>query len=475
MQQFCKLFSISKTFIPLFLTYSALTTTPLQSESRSTAFSKPFIEAAKTSTPAVVAIKVEFTSKSSRSERFSESPEYAPDDFFERFFGMPFGRERKQRGPQIGFGSGFLISEDGYIVTNNHILENASSITVTTNDGRELKASLVGTDPNTDVGLIKIDAEALPFLQFADSSQTEVGEWVLAIGNPLGLRASVTTGIISAKGRNELDITPVEEFLQTDAAINSGNSGGPLVNLDGQVVGMNTAMLTSSGGYMGICFAIPSNMVKSIVGQLKTSGKVSRGYIGIAPQPITSDMAKALRLDKAKGALVSEVMPESPAAKAGIQSGDVVLEINGASVENAAALRSTISQLLPGTKITIKLCRGDKILSLPVLVAEFPKDELAMEHVGDRLGIEIETLTQDLAKQVGCDVTKGILITAVDPQSIAYEVGLRRGYVITSVNKKDISTSDEFYAAIKETAPGQPILFQIKIGLRTRYVTITLK
>lgn len=446
---------------------------PMCAESTGKAFSQPFITAAHTATPAVVAVKAEM-GKDARSESSPFSEGGIPDDFWERFFGAPF-KEKRPKGPQYSYGSGFVVAADGYIITNNHIVEKSKKITVLFEDGREYSAQLIGTDPNTDVALLKIEAANIPFLTFADASQLEVGEWVVAIGNPLGFSTTVTAGVISAKGRTDLDITRVEEFIQTDAAINLGNSGGPLVNLDGNVVGMNTAIVsTNGGGYMGICFAIPSNIIQHIMGQLKATGKVIRGYLGIAPQPVTPEIARALGLPTAKGALLAEVVPAGPAADAGLQSGDVVLSINGQPIDNAGTLRRTIALLAPGTHVDLSVRRGDANLTVTAIVQEFPENEQLMQHVGNTLGIEVQTLTPDLARQIGTDAPSGVMITAVDPTSPAYQVGLRQGQVIQSVNRKEVTKPEEFYKAIKETPEGQPILLQVKVGLRTRYVTIVL-
>ncbi len=445
---------------------------PLYANSSSKTFSQPFIEAAHLATPAVVAIKAEL-SKDARQD-MSQSPEGIPDDFWEQFFGAPF-KEKRQRGPQYSYGSGFIISSDGYIVTNNHIVDKSKKITVVFDNAQEYTAQLIGTDPNTDVALVKIEASNLPVLTFADTTKLQVGEWVLAIGNPLGLTATVTSGVISALGRSELDITRVEEFIQTDAAINLGNSGGPLINLDGNVVGMNTAIVSNgSGGYMGICFAIPSNIIQHVTTQLKATGKVIRGYLGIAPQPVTPEIARALGLGTAKGALIAEVVPAGPAAEAGLLSGDVVLSLNGQPIDNAGSLRSTIALLAPGTHVDLVVRRGSDTLTISATVAEFPDNEQDMQHVGNTLGVEVQALTPDLARQVGTDATSGVMISAVDPSSPAYQVGLRQGHVIVSVNRKEVSKPDDFYKAIKETPEGQPILLQVKVGLRTRYVTIVL-
>lgn len=443
--------------------------THLSADSSGTSFSKPFIESASTVTPSVVSIKAE---RGRTREVHMDEPGASADEFLERFFGIsPFRRDQKPKPAQIAFGSGFIVSSDGYILTNSHIVQDAKKITVITFDEKELTAKLIGRDPNSDIALIKVEATALQPVTFADSSKLEVGEWVLAIGNSLGLKATVTSGIVSALGRTELDITQFEEFIQTDAPINQGNSGGPLINLKGQVVGMNTAIATTTGGYMGICFAIPSNFLQNIMQQLKERGKVTRGFLGVDPQPVTPELAKALGLDAAKGALLAEVVPGTPAAKSGLRSGDVVMRLNEQAIENAGAFRNLIASTVPGTSITLEVRRGKETLKLTATVEENKLLDNG-EAIEASLGFSVETLTPEIASQIGSNAEKGVVITSVDVESQAAQIGLRRGHIITSVNREEIKNQEEFSKAVAAIEPGKPVLLQVKVGLRSRFVTL---
>lgn len=327
-------------------------------------FSKFFTQVAKKSMPAVVYIKAEGVGDTDEMLEDLKNKEQEPfdNDFFNRFFGMPFRKAPKQ--PSVSQGSGFFVNSDGLILTNAHVIKGASKITVALNDGREMAAKLVGLDPSTDIGVIKVEGKGFDHLTLGDSDDIEVGEWVIAIGSPFQLQSSMTVGVVSAKGRQNLRITDFEDFIQTDAAINPGNSGGPLLDLDGQVIGINTAIVSKSGGHMGIGFAIPSNMAKLIMNQLVSNGSVVRGYLGISLQPLDQDMADAFGLEKPEGALVAEVIKGSPAEKAGLQQGDIILQYNNTPVKTAGSFRNEIALIKPGTKITLKVNRSGKVLNL---------------------------------------------------------------------------------------------------------------
>jgi serine protease Do len=300
------------------------------------------------------------------------------DEFFRRFFGPRLperGQPRKYR--QTGQGSGFIVSKDGYILTNHHVVGDADRITVTLSDGREFTAKTVGTDPKSDVAVIKIEADNLPILPLGDSDALEVGEWVMAVGNPFGLSHTITVGVVSAKGRSTVGITDYEDFIQTDAAINPGNSGGPLINLTGEVVGIITAIFSRSGGYMGIGFAIPVNMAKAIQKQLVETGKVIRGSLGVNVQNLSKELAESFGLDSTDGVLIAGVTKDSPADKAGLRRGDVIVEFNGRNIENVGQFRNLVALTIPGTKIKLVLIRGGKRSDLAVKLGRIPEGLIA--------------------------------------------------------------------------------------------------
>lgn len=317
---------------------------------------KAFTSVAKKSSPMVVFIQTE--------AEVDRGTGHYRDHFF-----FPETPGRKQ----IGQGSGFVISSDGHIVTNNHVVAGASRVKVTFLDGKSVTATVLGTDKHTDIALIKVELKDLPFMSFADSNEVEVGEWVIALGNPFGLSHSLTAGIVSAMGRNSVGIANYENFIQTDAAINPGNSGGPLINLEGEAVGMNTAIFSRSGGYMGIGFAIPANMVKSVVAQLKDRGSVVRGFLGVSIHDIDSELAKKYRLTQTSGIFVSDVGPGTPAQVAGVKSGDIILKFNKESISSSAVFRNKIASMAPDSKNEIEILRGSEKKKVPVVLGQLPK------------------------------------------------------------------------------------------------------
>jgi serine protease Do len=453
----------------------AQTSAPLPTASHS--FSQPFIEAAKKAQLGVVSIKSRMKKESSQFWQKDEGQdELAPEEFWERFFGMPSPDHRpRQPKSRYAYGSGFVVSSDGYILTNNHVVEKADAITVTMLDGKEYQAKKIGNDPSTDIAILKIEAKNLPCLVLADSSVVEVGEWVLAVGNPFGLQASVTSGIISAKGRSDLDIVRVEKFFQTDAAINMGNSGGPLINLHGDVIGMNTAIASNTGGHMGIGFAIPSNLLQDVMKELIEHGHLTRGYLGVALQRVDADIAAAVGLDKPQGALVSEILQGSPADKAGLQSGDVILELEGASIESLGSFRSSITLMKPGQQVTMKVRRNGQDITLKATISENPENETQGSAIEDTYGLMLEPVTPELAKHYNLDTKTGLLIVQIDPESQAYQAGLRAGIVILAVNGHSITTVDEFARAIQNAEVGGRLLLQIKVGQNIRFVPLTIE
>ena len=383
--------------------------------------SKAFSSAAKAAMPAVVSIKVEKTVTGpvmgmGGPEGFNDPFGQFNDDFLRRFFG---GRvpQQQQRAPrkyhQEGQGSGFIISEDGYILTNNHVVGDVDKITVELKDGRTFNnAKLIGTDPDSEVALIKIEGDNFPVLPMGDSGKMEIGDWVIAIGNPFGLSETVTVGVISAVGRSlDQRIARYENFIQTDAAINPGNSGGPLIDLDGNVIGINTAIVSESGGYMGIGFAIPINMARSIGEQLKKNGKVSRGYLGLAAQDVDAETAGLLDLKEATGAVVSMVESGSPADKAGLKVHDVLLAIDGKKIRSYDTFRNEVAMLSPGSKVRLDISRRGKAVELTATLGERPsalsKQEPSSQEPEQTLGLEVQDLTKDLAEQLHLTAGRG--------------------------------------------------------------------
>lgn len=436
-----------------------------------TSVSKMFTAVAKQCTPAVVFIRADGTDDPADNERQPSDP--FTDEFFQRFFGSPMRPNKKA--PQTSQGSGFFVSSDGYVITNAHVVSGATKITVSFDDGKELDATLVGADSHTDIAVLKVEGKNFPFLPLGNSDAIEVGEWVVAIGSPFQLQATLTVGVVSAKGRQDLQITDLEDFIQTDAAINPGNSGGPLINLEGEVIGINTAIVSRSGGYMGIGFAIPSNMAKNIMNQIIDKGSVTRGFLGVSLQPVDKDIADAFQLEKAEGALVSEVVKGSPAEKAGIKQGDIIVEYNGIPVKALGAFRNEISLTPPGSTVKLKINRKGKILTVNVPLGTANDSMATSGACMQRLGIDVENLTPELRKQLGYSKgEEGVVITKVKPGSPAALAGIKPGFLILAINHKKVSTIDEFDEAAKSPDNKQRVLLLVKHGSITRFYSIKL-
>ncbi len=431
--------------------------------------------------PAVVNIS------SSKIVRMTGADEpFFMDPFFRQFFGDNFGRQfRAPQQRERGLGSGVIVKSDGYILTNNHVIEGANEITVTLLDKRSFKAKTIGTDPKTDIGVLKIDATGLPTLPLGDSSKVRVGDLVLAMGQPFGLSHTVTMGIVSAKGRTErdgLDLNPqgYEDFIQTDAAINPGNSGGALVDMHGDLIGINTAILSGGGGgNQGIGFAVPVNMARAVMDQLIAHGKVSRGYLGVQIQEITPPMAKSFQLTDTRGALVAEVEPNTPAAAAGIQRGDIIREMDGQPVENSTQLRLRISMMPPGTIVHLKLLRDGVEKAVTVKLGEVPGDQARASSGGGSGsgsnaldGVSVQDLDYQTLRQLQLPgSTKGVVVTDVADGSPAADNGLRPGDVIQEVDHTPISNTNDFNRAIRRAA-GRTVLLLINRGGTTSYIAI---
>ena len=442
---------------------------------------KAFRSVAKQVSPAVVFIQVEKEVTQQMSNNpFGNSP--FGDEFFRRFFGQPPQQQQEQQQApkrrETGQGSGFLISADGYIMTNNHVVGDADKVTVQLLDGREYDAEIVGTDPPTDVALIKINAdEKLPFLKLGNSDKLEVGDWVLAFGNPFGLSHTLTAGIVSAKGRSGIGLNDYENFIQTDAAINPGNSGGPLVNLDGEVVGMNTAIFSRSGGYMGIGFAIPINMATNIREQLVQHGSVTRGRIGVYIQDLTKDLAESFDIDQRNGILVAQVMADSPAENAGLKQGDVILELDGKKVDKVANFRNQIALTRPGTEVELLVLREGKKKEIDVTIGAMETDQQGHPVSSNELpelGMSLQTLTPELADQLGYENESGVVVTEIQAGSIAARAGIKRGDLIQEVNRQEVNDPDQVRKLIEE-GKKKTVLLLVRQGDASRYLALKLK
>jgi serine protease Do len=410
------------------------------------------------------------------------------DEFFRRFFGDRFPQSpRPQQPPEqrrtLGQGSGFVFSvDDGvltdttYLLTNNHVVENADKIAVIFPDGREFSAKITGRDPKSDVAVIEIETSEIPPLPLADSSDVDVGEWVVAIGNPFGLSHTLTVGVVSAKGRTSVGINDYEDFIQTDAAINPGNSGGPLVNLDGEVVGINTAIFSRSGGYMGIGFAIPSDLAKGIAEQLIATGTVTRGLLGVVIQPLTSDLAESFGIEPGRGILIAQVNADSPADKGGLKVGDVIVEHAGRPVTDIGDFRNKIALTPPGTRQTITVVRDGKRRKLSVTIGE-QDDEISVAGAAsasaEDLGITVQALTPQLAEQFDVEPGAGVVVSNVTPGSIGARAGIRPGALILEVDRLAVSSPREFETAVAAASAERRVLLLVSIDQVQRYVALS--
>ncbi len=401
------------------------------------------------------------------------------DPFFRQFFGDDFSgkfnvpQERREK----SLGSGVIVSPEGYILTNNHVVDGATEVTVTLRDKRELKARVVGTDPRTDIALLKIDGSNFPVLSLADSSKVEAGDVVLAVGDPFGIGQTVTMGIVSATGRGGLGIEQVEDFIQTDAPINPGNSGGALVDDEGHLIGINTAIVGNSGGSQGIGFAVPINMARHDMDQILKHGKVERAYLGILPQDVTPAIANAFHTNETKGALVGSVTAGSPASRANLKNGDIILEINGQPIEDANQLRLKIGNLEPNSNVNLKVLRDGKVQDVAVQLGEFPsKEERA--SAGERSesgleGVSVSSLTPETAQQLKLpETTKGVVVDEVSPASRAADAGLQSGDVIQEVNHQAVKTVKDFSQAVSASKKDAPVLLLVDRGGSTMFLAV---
>ncbi|MCA9472335.1 MAG: DegQ family serine endoprotease [Nitrospirales bacterium] len=431
-----------------------------------------FAEIAKSVTPAVVNI----TAQKVMNSNFQEGP----FDSFRDFFGKPGMPSPPQEHFGMGSGSGVIVSPDGHIVTNFHVVDGAKTVTVMLVDKREFTGTVVGTDPQTDLAILKIDAKDLPYLKWGNISELQVGDYVLAVGNPFGLSSTVTQGIVSALGRGGMGITQYEDFIQTDAAINPGNSGGALVNTQGELIGINTAIFSRTGGSQGVGFAIPASMAQPVFDSLVKNGKVVRGYLGVGIQELTSDLAKTLNLDDTKGALVTDVRSGSPAEGAGLQRGDTIVMYQGVAITNPRTLQREVTRTPVDTSVDITIMRDGEEQKLSTKISEHP-DSIQLASVGKSVhesalaGVKVQDLDQRLAQTLGVKgMTEGVVVTYVEPGSQAERAGLVRGDIISEINKEEIHSLREYQEVVSELTHdklalvlvhrnGNPLFLTIKV------------
>jgi serine protease Do len=439
---------------------------------------RAFASVARAVSPSVVFIQVEGRQQASP---FGPGSPFG-DEFLRRFFGeqLPPGGPQQPPpgggGPAFGQGSGFVFHQangNAYIMTNNHVVQDAERIRVRLDDGREFDAEVTGSDPQSDVAIINIPGLDVPALELSQSGDVEVGEWVVAIGSPFGLRSTLTVGVVSATGRTALGINDYEDFIQTDAAINPGNSGGPLVDLDGRVIGMNTAIFSRSGGYMGIGFAIPIDLARAIAMQLIENGKVIRGFLGVAIQPLTPELAESFGIDRYQGILVAQVTPGSPAAAANLQVGDVIVGYQGNAVEDVGDFRNRVALTAPETPVQLTVLRNGNRQQITATIGTQQEDMSVAGATATtrQLGLVVQTPTPEMAESLGVQPGEGVVVTQVLPQSPAAAAGLTPGTIILQVNRQPVTSADSFSQAIEASATNRAMLL-VRTGEAQRYVVL---
>jgi serine protease Do len=432
--------------------------------------------------PAVISVRVKIDKPAgaSLSEDDAPFPPGSPMERFFRRFGTPNGGEGNGGHHMVtGQGSGFFITADGYAVTNNHVVQDAENVQVTTDDGKTYSAKVIGTDSRTDLALIKVDGKDFPFVKLSDNAP-RIGDWVLAVGNPFGLGGTVTAGIVSARGR-DIGAGPYDDFIQIDAPVNKGNSGGPSFDVEGNVIGVNTAIFSPSGGSVGIAFDIPSDTVKNVVAQLRDKGTVTRGWIGVQIQPVTSEIAEGMGLKKAAGALVSEPQPNSPAAKAGVESGDVIISVDGNSVSDARDLARRIGTMAPGTSVKLGMLHQGQEKTVTVTLGTLPNEKAAaanQEKSGAMPDSDMPKLGLTLApsnKMSGAE-SSGVVVTAVDPNGVAADHGFQVGDVILDVGGKSVANPSDVRKQLADARKEgkRALMFRVKSGEGTRFVALPL-
>ena len=486
--KFCKKFLVPFVLINIFFSVHSVaqTTDDLEQMIRGSKTRAALVQNVQ---KAVVHIKVEKIVRSSDGRSFNNPMDLYNDEFFRRFFpelNPPKNNQQQREQPnrefrQKGMGSGSIIDSEGYILTNHHVVGEADRIIVVMHDGEEKDAKLVGTDPESDIAVIKIEGDGLPVLPMGDSEKILVGEDVIAVGNPFGLIQTVTYGIVSAKGRSNMGINEYENFIQTDAAINPGNSGGPLVNLRGEIVGVNSAIFSQSGGYQGIGFAVPINMASKIMKDLIDKGSVSRGWLGVGIQDVSQDLAKAFKLKNTKGSLITAVMEDTPAQRAGMLKGDVVVRINDKLIQNSNHLRNEIANAGAFTEIDLELIREGKSINIKLKLDERPQNvgrvkmtpqlTPAVEQV-ELLGMTVEALTDGNAEKLGVKPGSGVLISKIKSGSPAEKAGLRTGMIIQEVERKAVKNIEIFKKIVNEMDTAKGILLLVTTSGGSRYIFI---
>lgn len=445
-----------------------------------------FTELVEDAAPGVVNISTSRTVQRPSMPGFEGFGGQDVPEIFRHFFGdrfgdsfpAPPGNERGRTEERQSLGSGFIISEDGYVMTNAHVVQDADEILVRLNDRRELSAEVIGSDPQTDVAVLKIDASDLPTLNLGNSDDLQVGEWVAAIGSPFGFDHSVTAGIVSAINRT-LPRDAYVPFIQTDVAINPGNSGGPLFNLDGEVVGINSQIFTRSGGFMGVSFAIPINVAMDVAEQLRDDGRVNRGWLGVMIQPVSDDLAESFGMESAVGALIADLDPEGPAAQGGLQAGDVILEVNGEEVERSNSLPRLIGKVSPGDEVELTLMRDGEEMSETVELGSWPDAEQQTAQGSSnsnnqaRLGVRVAELDEAMREQL--NVPGGVVVRQVEPGSVAAEAGIRPGDVLVSIDHRSVSSSDELVEIVEGLPTDRAIPIRLFRDGRSLFVALRLE
>ena len=444
-----------------------------------------FVEIAKKQNPAVVSVsakaKAETANRNFRGPRPGPGQNKSPDpfrDFYDRFFS-----ERPNQKPKRGMGSGFVIDKEGHILTNYHVIEGAGEIVVILDDNgteKEYTATLVGSDPKTDIALIKINRESgdnkdFPFLRLGSSENLEVGEWVVAIGNPFGLSHTVTVGVVSALGRS-IGAGPYDEFIQTDASINPGNSGGPLINIEGDVIGINTAIISgNTGGNVGIGFAIPIDIAKGILKDLRERGTVTRGWLGVMIQKITPDLAKSFGLSQSEGALVGDVIPDGPAAKGGVKRGDVIVMFDGQQVKDMEDLPKIVAATRPNSVVDVEVIRDGSRMTLSVSIELLEDSQETVVAKADPLGLQVQDITEELAQSLKLESVEGVLVSDVTAGNAAAEAGIRRGDVISEMNRSIVKDMRDYQNLMASVQKGSSVLFLVKRGGSTIYIAVKVE
>ncbi|MBT5471991.1 MAG: DegQ family serine endoprotease [Nitrospina sp.] len=451
-----------------------------------------FVEIAKKLNPAVVNVSTK--SKTEKAHNNFRSPRNSPRngpkpgpgqgrspdpfrDFYDKFFG---GEQRPNQKPKRGMGSGFVIDKEGHILTNYHVIEDADEIVVMLEDKgseKEYTATLIGSDSKTDIALIKINRDEntpkeFPFLRLGSSENLEVGEWVVAIGNPFGLSHTVTVGVVSALGRS-IGAGPYDEFIQTDASINPGNSGGPLINIEGDVIGINTAIISgNTGGNVGIGFAIPINIAKGILHDLKEKGSVTRGWLGVMIQKITPELAKSFGLNQSEGALVGDVIPDGPAFKGGVKRGDVIVRFNGKAVKDMEDLPKIVAATTPNSVVDVDVIREGANKTLRVKIEVLKDSQATVVAKADPLGLQVQDITPELAQSLQLEDDNGVLVSDVTPGASAAESGIRRGDVIAEMNRSAVNNTQDYHRLMSSLQKGASVLFLVKRGGTTIYIAV---